>query len=319
MKPISWLSVQVAVAGLCVGCANPGLDSEADELRTEIAGLTGVTSVQMDYSEPITLDSGKLVVTVEMRGTATPDQVVAVAQTAYDAFSTAHRGEEADLSLRAGQSTVALRSFEPEASLDAVTAAVRTGLMAAPDSGSVAIDLTTDGVPQRDHVAGTYLVELPQGSTFADVPDFLASLAGSLTGQDRDNTEIGWGGVATDGASLSYDSGFPPAPLVGLWERLQAAEVSLAVRAFEGGALFAKARMRSRSDIDDPADHRTLDTITHPQLRALGDGEWVYTLLGPRGAYLAEIDRSVCVSTSEGPYDDELEAWATDELGPCEE
>lgn len=317
MRSIWWLSVLVVIAGLCVGCANPSLDSEAEELRADLAGLPGVSSAQLDYHEPVTLDSGKLQLEVEMSDTATPDEVVAVSETAYRAFSSTHQDEEADLSIRAGDTTVALRSFEPEASLTAVTQAVRNGLLAAPDAGSVVIDLTTDDVPKGDHVAGTYLVRLPDGSTFADVPDLLAALAG----QQTESTQIGWGGGAADGSSLTYDRGLPPEQLIGRWKRMQAAELPLAIRAFHDGLLLAEGRLTTRYDVTDAADRRALDRIVHPQLRALaeGGGEWAYTLLGPGGAYLAEIDRFVCVPSPAGPYDDQLEAWVTKEFGPCEE
>ena len=314
MRPIRWLPIVVIAAGLFVGCANRSLDSEADELRSEVAGLPGVSSAQLDYHEPISLQSGNLALKVEMNDTATPDQIVAVSETAYRAFSTTHQGEEADLLIRAGHTTVALRAFEPEASTTAVSTAVRTGLMAAPAAGSVAITLTTDGVPQGDHVAGTYLVALPEGSTFAEVPDLLESLAAHAS----DNSQIGWAGAAADGSSLSYDTGLPPQELVARWEMLQGADVRLAVRAMEDGTLFVEARLTRPYDVSDPADRRALDQITHPQLLDLGDGEWVYNLLGPRGAYLAEVDRFICAPTSEGPYDDQLEAWATAAFGVCE-
>ncbi|WP_127480687.1 hypothetical protein [Nocardioides pantholopis] len=313
MRSLSWLSVLVAVTGLCVGCADPSLDPEADQLRADVAGLPGVTSARLDYTEPVTLDSGKLALSVEMSGTATPDQVVAVTETAYRAFASTHQREEADLAIRAGHAAVALRAFEPDASVGAVSEAVRTGLLAAPDGGSVTIDLTTDDVPEGDHVAGTYLVGLPAGSTFAEVPPLLGSLAAH-----QPDRQIGWGGAAADGSALSYDSGLPPAQLIARWERMQRPEAPLAVRAFEDGALLVEARVRRRYDVEDPADRRALDQITRPQLRALGDGEWAYTLLGHRGTYLAEIDRYVCMTSSEGPYDDELEAWVTRRFGPCE-
>jgi hypothetical protein len=293
------------------------LSSEADGLRDEVAGLPGVTSAKLDYSEPITLDSGKIALKVEMADTASADEVVAVAEAAYDAFSSTHQGEEADLTIGAGQTTVALRSFEPEASVTAVTDAVRVGLEARPATGSVAIDLTTDGVPKGDHVDGTYLVALPEGTTFADVPPFLTSLALN----EPENTQIGWGGAAADGSSLVIDHGFPSEELIGRWERLQRSEIPLAVRAFQDGVVIAEGRPATSYDVDDAADRRALDRITHPQVRALSEAgsEWVYTLVGPGGAYLAEVDRFVCVdSPTEGPYDDELNAWATDEFGPCE-
>lgn len=312
--PASRVCVLAAVALVCVACANPSLDSEADELRTDITDLPNVASAQLDYNDPVPLSSGSLILEVTMDSDATPDQVVAVAETAYRAFSSTHDGEESELSIDAGATTIALRSFESEASVTAVGTAVRTGLMAAPELGSVAIDITTDDVSAGDHVAGTYLVSLPVGSTSADVPDLLATLAAHQT----DNSLIGWGAVASDGASLSYDRGFPPEQLVGRWERLQTFGLPLAVRATENGALFVEGRLRSRIDVNATADRRALDKITHPQLRALGDDEWAYTLVGPGGAYLADIDRFVCVSTSDGPYDDELEAWVTEEFGPCE-
>ncbi|MGD9959290.1 hypothetical protein [Nocardioides sp.] len=314
MRRISWLPVVAIVAGLCVGCANPSRESEADELRTEVAGLPGVTAAQLDYGEPVPLQSGSVVMKVEMSGQATADQVVTVVETAYRAFSSTHQDEEADLSVRAGPTTVALRSFEPEASPAAVSDAVRTGLLAAPASGSVAIDLTTDDVPKGNHVAGTYLVALPDGSTFADIPELLDSLAA----QQPDGGQIGWGGTAADGTLLSFDHGFPPAQLVGRWESMQRPDAPVAMRALEDGALFVEARPTARYDVTDPADRRALDRITHPQVRALGDGEWVYTLIGPRGGYLAEIDRFICAPASEGPYDDQLEAWVTARLGPCQ-
>lgn len=315
MRPTGWVSL-VAAIGLCVGCANPTLATEADGLRAEVAGLPGVTSALLEYHEPVSLDSGKLALEVEMVGTATPDQVVAVTQAAYGGLSTTHRGEEADLTIRAGQTTVVLRSFEPDASSTAVGTAVRTGLVAAPDAGSVAIDLTTDDVSAGDHVAGTYLVALPDGSTFLEVPDLLATLAQA----QPDNPQIGWGVAAADGSSLSYESGFPPQSLVGRWERIQRVELPMAVRATTDGALFLEGRLTRRFDVADPGDRRALDRITHGQMHALGDGPWSYTLLERQGASLADIDRFVCAPPmSEGPYDDELDAWAVDEFGPCEQ
>ena len=90
-----------------------------------MAGLSGVTSARLDYHDPVPLDAGKLALKVEMSDTATPDQVVAVAQTAYGAFSSTHRGKEADLSIQTGHATVALRSFDPDASSTAVDEAIR--------------------------------------------------------------------------------------------------------------------------------------------------------------------------------------------------
>lgn len=315
MRAISWLPVIAVVAGLCVGCADPSLESDADELRTEVTGLPGVASAVLDYTVPVPLDSGKVDLRVTMSEGATAAEVVAVTEAAYTAFSTTHHGEEADLAVRAGDTTLALRSFEPDASVTAVGDAVRTGLTAAPVGGSVAMDLTTQDVSQGDHVAGTYIVGLPEGTTAADVPAFLAALAT----RQPENRLVGWGGRAADGASISYDVGFPPEPVLDRWERAQSAELPLAVRAFEDGSLFAEGRLTRRYDVSAARERRALDRITRPQLRALGEGPWVYDLLGPNGGYLASVDRYICVSTSEGRYDDRLEAWVRGEFGECEE
>ncbi|HEX6150564.1 hypothetical protein, partial [Nocardioides sp.] len=61
--------------------------------------------------------------------------------------------------------------------------------------GAVAIDLTTQDVPQGEHVAGTYVVGLPGGSTADDVPTLLRSLAAEYD----EEPVIGWGGSAADG------------------------------------------------------------------------------------------------------------------------
>jgi hypothetical protein len=313
MSRLRWTTAAAALAVAAAGCANPSLAPEADDLRDEVAGLPGVVAARLDYTEPVTLDSGKVVLKVAMSGTATHDQVVDVADAAYDAFRSTHHDEEADLAVSAGRITVAIRSFEPEASVTAVGDAVRTGLAAAPEGGSVAIDLTTQDVEQGDHVAGTYVVTLPDGSTSADVPGRLASLEADRPDDDL----VGWGVAAADGSSLTYDHGFPPARLVDRWRRLQTAGVPTGVRALADGSLFVTARPATAYDVADPDDRRALDRITHAQLRVLGGGGWVYDLDGPDGARLAEVDRYTCEATSEGAYDDALEAWVGRRLGAC--
>lgn len=313
MRPMIRLSVLAAVAVLAAGCADPSLEREADDLRDAVSALRGVDSAALDYTEPITLDSGKVLLTVRMDETAGADELTAVAETAYDAFSTTHHDEEADLEIRAGRTTVALRSFEPQASVDAVGRAVRTGLDATPAGAAVAIDLTTQEVAQGDHVAGSYVVTLPRGSVAADVPAFLTEAGAAHAG----NALIGWGATAADGASLTYDRGFPPAEVVARWERLQAGGVPVALRAFANGALLAEARLEGRYDVADPADRRALDRITHAHLRGLGEDDFSYELYGSDGAAVASIDRYVCAPTSEGAYDDELEDWVSDRIGPC--
>lgn len=302
MSAIRPLPVLVLAAIAVAGCADPSLELEADELRSEIREMPGVASVDLDYTAPITLDSGKVAVTIRMDHGASTDQVGEVVEAAYDAFRSTHHGEESDLDLRAGRTSVTLRSFEPEAETAAVGDAVRTGLEATPVGGSVEIDLTTQEVPRGDHVAGTYVITLPLGSTHTEVPAFLAELAS----QHENDPLVGWGAAAADGSALSYDHGFPPADLVARWDLVQAAGPPLVVRAIEDGALFATGRLAGQQDV-------------RPQLRALGDGRWTYDLAGLVGRRLVSLDRYLCVTTSEGPYDDRLEAWVERELGPCDQ
>ncbi len=314
MKALASLFTIAAIIVSLTGCANPNLDSEAADLRAELADLPGVAAVELDYSEPITLDSGKLALTVEMSGDATADQIVAATETAYDAFRTTHRHEEADLALVAGETTVAVRAFEPEASAAAVGDATSTGLGAVPTGGSAAIDLTTQRVSKGDHVAGTYVISLPAGSRSAGVPALLESLAA----EHEASSLIGWGGAAADGSSLQFDKGFPPADVVTRWSRLQDAELPLSVRALTDGVMFAEGSLLKTYDLTERADRRELDKITHAQLRTLsGAGEWAYDVYDTAGTSVASIDRYICEPIAEGPYDTELEAWALRELGPC--
>jgi hypothetical protein len=311
MRAIASLVIMASLA--VAGCADPSRESDAVALRGDLAGLPGVTSVRLDYTRPVILDSGKLALEVGMIDNARVDQVAAVIEMAYDSFRSTHHREEADLSIAAGRTTVALRAFEPDASVAAVTTAVLTGLTAAPEDGWVAIDLTTQDVPQSDHVAGTYVVTLPERSTAAEVPALLESLAA----EHDENPLIGWGGAAADGSSLTYDAGFPPDELVVRWVRLETAGLPVAMRAFEDGLLFVEGHLTSTYDVTSRSDRRALDQITRPQLRTLGAGEWVYDLIDTDGGYIASIDRVICESTSEGPYDDKLEAWVAEKLGSC--
>ncbi|WP_028659889.1 hypothetical protein [Nocardioides insulae] len=313
MRITALFTVATALAVTLAGCADPSRRAEAESLRAELADLPGVVSVRLRYTEPVVLDSGKLFLHTTMAETATPEQIVRVTETAYDAFHSTHQHEEADLAVRAGRTTVALRAFEPEASVDAVGRSVLRGLTAAPDGGSAAIDLTTQRVPDGDHVAGTYVLSLPSGSTAAEVPVLLTTLAG----QHDESELIGWGGAAADGSSLSYDSGFPPPELLARWERFQAAGPRLAVRAFVDGVLFAEGRLASAYDRGSRAERRGLERAVQRQLLVLGDGEWAYDLADADGGRLVSIDRYLCEHSSESPLDARLEAWVVERLGPC--
>ena len=62
---------------------------------------------------------------------------------------------------------------------------------------------------------------------------------------------------------------------------MQGAEVSLAVRTLENSASSAEGRPTRRYDVEGSADRWALKRITHPQIHALGDGEWSYPSAGP--------------------------------------
>lgn len=313
MRAIAALFTLAALTIGLAGCANQNLASEAGDLRGELADLPGVAVAELDYAKPITLDSGKLALQIEMTEDATPDQIVAVTETAYDAFRTTHRGEEADLSVIAGKTTVTLRAFEPDAETSAVSEATRTGLTAAPTGGAATIDLMTQDVSKGDHVSATYVIALPEGSTAEDVPGLLDSLAAD----HEPSSLIGWGGAAADGSSLKFDKGFPPEQLVSRWLGMQTAGVPLSVRAFEEGSMFAEGNLTTTYDVSKPADRRALDRIAKPQMRAMGAGEWVYDLIDPAGTYVVSVDRYICETAAEGAYNKALEAWAATEFGPC--
>lgn len=304
------LTLAVCCAVLGSGC-DPNLTAEADALQSSLRAMPGVRAVTLDYTEPVPLDSGKVLVTARMDKGSSRAELIEVVTTAYDAFRTTHHHEEADLHLRAGRIGVDVRAFRPEASRDAVAHAVERGLAATPPGGSVTIDLTTQDVARGDHVAGTYVVGLGPGSTAADVAAFLRNPPTSA-GDDL----IGWGAKADDGSSLTYDRGIPPEALIARWLRLQQHGVPVRVRAFRTGALFLAADAPAHLDADRPRDQRALARLAQRHLRELTGSDWGYDLYGPSGPLVA-IDRYLCPSSSDGPVDDLVERWVTARFGPC--
>ncbi|MCX6398348.1 MAG: hypothetical protein NTX33_00260 [Propionibacteriales bacterium] len=186
-------------------CANPSHDSEAGELRDKIAEMPGVVSADLDYTKPITLDSGKLQLSVEMESAASADEVREVVAVTYAAFEDVHHDEEGDLDITIGDDNLHLRSFEPDAdTADVADAAERAVTVFA--SGQVGVDVNTQDVDAAPHVHTQYFVTV----TEPGVESLLSTLT-DLEAEHSDIPDAGWTVQAgnDEGWSLSAQNGFP--------------------------------------------------------------------------------------------------------------
>ena len=209
----------VAATCLLSACADPSLQGDAEQLRDDVRALPGVASVELDYTAPVTLDSGKLRLAVRLERTATPDEVADVGSTVYEAFSTTHRGEEADADVALGRSSIHLRSFEPEAETAAVAREWRLGAELAVEN-EVDLDVMTQDVSTGDHVRTQVDVALGEETDAADVTTTLAALERAHCG---DGAQRGWGVRAADGSGVERDDEFPTEATVGSWQELRTA------------------------------------------------------------------------------------------------
>lgn len=186
-------------------CANPSRDTEAGELRDRLAELPGVVSVELDYTEPVTLDSGKLALRVEMTPGAGAAEVREVVATTYDAFEDVHHDEEGDLDVTVGTGVLTLRSFEPEAATADVADAAERAVPVL-SSGTVRADINTQDVAAAPHVHTQYDVTVPE-------PGFesLDRALDELSAEHADIPDAGWTVRAGDeeGWALSAQDGFP--------------------------------------------------------------------------------------------------------------
>lgn len=202
----------LALAGLLsltspvlAACANPSHASEAGALRDRLASLPGVVSADLDYSEPLTLDSGKLALEVSMESGATAGEVREVVAVTYAAFEDVHHDEEGDLDIAIGDDRLHLRSFEPDADMtDVADAAERAVAVLA--SGTVGVDINTQDVTAAPHVHTQYFVTVAEPG--------VESLLGTLTDLEAEHADIphaGWTVQTGDdeGWSLSARNGFP--------------------------------------------------------------------------------------------------------------
>ncbi len=206
----------VAALLLLAGCADPSRQADAEELRDRLAGLPGVARATLDYTKPVTLDSGKLGVQVAMAKNATDEQVTTVVTTTYDAFAGTHHGEEGDLDVTVGGDLIHLRSFEPDAEVEAVDEATTHALAVLP-SGSVRADINTQDVSRAPHVFTAFSVSVEKPGRAS----VLATLA-DLEEEHADIPDASWR-VQSGGESgwlISTERGFPDAAELGLFDDL---------------------------------------------------------------------------------------------------
>ncbi len=216
------LAPALFLTALLTGCAGPSHADDAKELAQSLRKAAGVERVTVRYTEPITLDSGKVALVVAMAPDATADQVVEVVESTYTAFRTTHHDEEADLEIRTGDDVLTLRAFEPEATSESVVTAARVPL-AITDHGAVRSDLMTQDVSSAPHVSTATTVTLDAGTTAADVmPEF-----DRLAAQFPADPLMRWTVRSADGAGLGTDPGYPTDSQIALWKQLRAASVGL--------------------------------------------------------------------------------------------
>lgn len=206
-----------ALLPLAAACANPSRASEADSLRERLAELPGVASADLDYTEPVTLDSGKVGLNVAMRPDAEAADVVDVVSTTYAAFAGAHHAEEGDLDITWGDDVVHLRSFEPEADRSAVEDAAQRALPVL-EGARVRVDLETQDVAAAPHVHALLTVTTDPGV------DALLGALPALAREHGDLPRADWTVQAgAEGTwALHSSDGLPGADQLALFDRLRA-------------------------------------------------------------------------------------------------
>ncbi|WP_235735268.1 hypothetical protein [Nocardioides alcanivorans] len=219
MKPAVLLSSLVFLSvPLFSACAGPDRSSEAGDLREVLSELSGVSDVSLDYSKPVTLDSGKIALSVRMEEDASTKSVVEVVTTAYDAFSDAHQGEEGDLDIVLGDDVIHLRSFEAEADADDVAKAAAAA-MSVLSSGAVKAYVNTQDVTRAPHVFTEYTLTVAESSV-----DAVLTMLADLEKAHGDLPDASWRVQAGDeyGWLIGSDLGFPDSAQVALFEKLAA-------------------------------------------------------------------------------------------------
>ncbi|MBD8871036.1 hypothetical protein [Nocardioides donggukensis] len=266
----------VAAAAALTGCAPPSLHTEARTLLEAVRSSAGVETATLDYAEPMTLDSGKLDIRVEMSPRAGTAEVAEVVATVYDAYATTHVHEEGDLSVRWGDDRVHLRTFEPVADRAAVRTQTTAALRAA-DRGRLEVGVLADDVPADPGVRTAVVLRLPPGSTGAAVLPTFAELEATAD----DLADLGWTVRAADGSGLAAEEVSPSPRTLRRWRQLGSVEVPGAEYAVDyvahrdrKGRVYPRVRVTVRGteaplSLEDPTDHRRLMRLARAQVEHL--------------------------------------------------
>lgn len=278
--PLLLASLTCAALPLLGACAGPSHAGDADELRDRLAGLPGVASAKLDYTAPVTLDSGKLQLRVALAEDADASAVVAVVTTTYDAFAGVHHGEEGDLDVTWRGDVVHLRSFEPDAGTSDVTAAAEQAVPVL-EAEDVRVDLETQDVHKAPHVRTRFTV------TTAPGPDALLAALPALDRRFGAIPHADWTvQAAPEGTwTLVSGGGLPHAEQLALFGRLRAG--------LPRGATVWLG--------DDGATSLTLPAGTTPEAAAAQVGRQLALLGGARTAsYDLMVGESLEVSMIDG-------------------
>ncbi len=214
------LTAALALVGgvtVLAGCAGFDRSADAEDLRARLADLPGVEEVTLDYSKPVTLDSGKVQLVARMADGAEDEQVADVLATTYRAFADTHKAEEGDLDVRVDDDVLHLRSFEPDAEPEAVQEAA-SAAASVRSAGAIRADLDTDDVAAEPHVRSSFDIDVGPGG-----PEAVLRVLDGLEERYSGIPDASWTvrSGETWGWMLSDNDGFPDERQVGLWADLR--------------------------------------------------------------------------------------------------
>lgn len=282
------------MAGVLAGCAGPNLQDEAEELADSLRQENGINDVDVDYNDPEFLDSGKVVMTVTMDESVTPEQIGDVVGTVYEAFRTTHHGEEGDVDVIAGDDMVHVRSFESEPSTRSVVDEA-VAVLALRDRGAVEVRIDAQSPKSATDVGSDNVLTLGPNTTAEDVVAELPVIERELGNPD----ERRWTVAAATGDSIGSEPGLPTAGILARWQRLRVS----ADRLGDASVVFEELGPDDLSrwaQVDVPG----LDPQVRPQRTAsivqnqidlirLDNDLWVYELTSD-GASVSWIDPMIC-------------------------
>ncbi len=239
-------------------CANPSHQSEAAELRHRLAALPAVSRVDLDYAEPVTLDSGKIVLGVTMEPEADRARIATVVATAYEAFAGVHHDEEGDLEITLGQNAVHLRSFEPHAEVAAVSRAAANAADVL-QGAHVRAEINTQDVAKAPRVETRFVIELKENDR--------SSLLGELGRLQRAHADVphaSWRIQHDDevGWLIGTTEGFPDGKQLRLFDDVSAhLPDGAAIRMYDEEFVTAQLRPGTSADEASRMVGRHLDLL----------------------------------------------------------